>query len=60
MDQKFGKTQFLPDEYKHIIDLVVNSAGALLYVIDLETFEILYINERCKEDFGEIVGSPCF
>ncbi|PHQ65866.1 MAG: diguanylate cyclase [Sulfurimonas sp.] len=42
------------------MEMIVNSTGALVYVIDLENYEILYANERCKEEFGEVVGRVCY
>ncbi len=42
------------------MEMIVNSTGALVYVIDLENFEILYANERCKEEFGEVIGEVCY
>jgi diguanylate cyclase len=42
------------------MELIVNSTGALVYVIDLTTYEILYANDRCKEEFGRIEGQKCY
>ncbi|HEX5330957.1 putative bifunctional diguanylate cyclase/phosphodiesterase [Sulfuricurvum sp.] len=42
------------------MEVIVNSTGALVYVIDLETHEILYANDRCIEEFGNVVGEICF
>jgi diguanylate cyclase (GGDEF)-like protein/PAS domain S-box-containing protein len=32
----------------------------LVYIIDIETYEILYANQRCMDDFGSIVGKVCY
>ncbi len=42
------------------MEVIVNSTGALVYVIDLNTYEILYANDRCKEEFGEVTGKTCY
>ena len=42
------------------MEVILNSTGALVYVIDVNTYEILYANERCKEEFGEITGKVCY
>lgn len=42
------------------MEIIVNSTGALVYVIDLQTYEILYANKRCVEEFGQVAGSTCY
>jgi len=42
------------------MEIIVNSTGALVYVIDLHTYEILYVNNQCIEEFGNVVGKTCF
>lgn len=42
------------------MEVIVNDTGALVYVIDLKTHEILYANKRCKEEFGEVTGKICY
>ncbi|OHE14518.1 MAG: diguanylate cyclase [Sulfurimonas sp. RIFOXYD12_FULL_36_11] len=42
------------------MEIIVNSTGAMVYVIDLMTYEVLYANDRCIEEFGEIIGTTCF
>lgn len=42
------------------MELIVNSTGALVYVIDLESYEILYANEKCKKEFGDVIGKVCY
>lgn len=43
-----------------VMEAIVNSTGALIYVIDLETFEVLFANDQCREVFGNVVGKTCF
>ncbi len=42
------------------MEIIINSTGALVYVIDLQTYEILYANKRCIEEFGQVTGSTCY
>lgn len=49
-----NKTAFNP------LEIIANSTGALVYVIDLKTYEILYTNERCQEEFGDVLGKVCY
>lgn len=42
------------------MEVIVNSTGALVYVIDLNTYEILYANNRCIEEFGNVTGQTCY
>lgn len=43
-----------------ILLTTLNAIGAIFYVIDMETEEILFANEACKKAFGDIVGKKCF
>lgn len=40
--------------------LVMNSLDALVYVADMDTYEILFINKYGKERFGDITGKTCW
>ena len=40
--------------------LLFNHLEAPIYVVDMETYEILYMNKAGKEDFGEIHGETCW
>jgi DNA-binding NarL/FixJ family response regulator/two-component sensor histidine kinase len=39
---------------------VLNNLDALIYVADLETYEVLFANARIKDVFGEIEGRVCW
>ncbi len=43
-----------------INEFIIDSTGAIVYVIDLETLEILYANAMCKKEFGDVIGGVCF
>ncbi|HLD23425.1 MAG TPA: EAL domain-containing protein [Sulfuricurvum sp.] len=47
-------------EHFEPMEAIVNNTGALVYVIDLTTYEILYANNRCKNIFGDIEGRACY
>lgn len=42
------------------MEAIINNTGALIYVIDLQTYEIIYANNKCKEQFGDIVNKTCY
>lgn len=42
------------------MEAIVNNTGALVYVIDLTNYEILYANDQCKKIFGDIEGKACY
>ena len=43
------------------MDMIINDTGVLVYVIDLESYELVYVNEKCKEEFGkDILGKTCY
>ena len=42
------------------MEAIINNTGALIYVIDLETYEIIYANNKCKEQFGDIINKVCY
>lgn len=42
------------------LEMIVNNTGALIYVIDLESYEILYANEKCTKEFGKVTGTICY
>ncbi|HLD23423.1 MAG TPA: PAS domain S-box protein, partial [Sulfuricurvum sp.] len=42
------------------MEAIVNSTGALVYIIDLSSYVVLYANDRCIKEFGDIVGNICY
>ena len=42
------------------LDSVYNELGLPLYIADLESYEIIYINKKGKELFGDITGKKCY
>lgn len=42
------------------IETIINNTGAFVYVVDLENYEVLYANEKCEREFGDIVGKICY
>lgn len=53
------KKRVLEDTFD-TMEMIVNSTGALVYVIDLESYELLFINDRCREVFGNVEGKKCY
>ena len=42
------------------MEMILESTGALVYIIDLATYEILYANNISKEEFGDVIGKTCY
>jgi PAS domain-containing protein len=40
--------------------MVLNSLDAIVYVADMETYEVIYINQYTKDNFGDITGRVCW
>jgi len=45
---------------QEILLATINAMGAIFYVIDVKTQEVLFANEACKKTFGDVVGKKCF
>ncbi|TVR94414.1 MAG: response regulator [Spirochaetaceae bacterium] len=39
---------------------VLDSIPAVVYVADMQNYEVLYINSHCREAFGDIEGHTCW
>ncbi len=39
---------------------VMDSLGSAVYVADLQTYEILYTNQKIKDQFGDVTGQICW
>lgn len=42
------------------LDFILNTFDALVYVIDLESYDIIYANEKTKNEFGDVLNKKCF
>ncbi len=40
--------------------IVLESIDALVYICDMETYEVLFINKYGREEWGDIVGKKCW
>ncbi len=49
----------LKDAHQKLLTILDNM-GIVVYVIDLETYEILYINNYGKKEWGNVVGMKCW
>lgn len=47
------------DDCRHL-DIILNSLNALIYVADMETHELLFLNEYGRAYWGEPNGRPCW
>jgi two-component system sensor kinase len=39
---------------------ILNSMDACVYISDIKTYELLFVNNYVKDLFGDIVGQPCW
>ncbi|MDQ2086725.1 response regulator [Herbivorax sp. ANBcel31] len=53
------KPNSLKDLY-NLVNYILNSIDALIYVADLNTYEILFVNENVKREFGNVKGKKCW
>ncbi|NJD90303.1 MAG: hypothetical protein FIA91_02105 [Geobacter sp.] len=51
---------FALDRSHESLRLVLNSLDALVYVADMDSYEVLFVNEYLKEVFGDITGKICW
>jgi PAS domain S-box-containing protein len=49
----------LRDSHERLL-LVLDGLDANVYVADMESYDILFINKAAKENFGDIVGRKCW
>ncbi|MDQ2087060.1 response regulator [Herbivorax sp. ANBcel31] len=53
------KEENLKESY-YVINTVLNRVDALIYVADLKTYEILFINENVEREYGNVKGKKCW
>lgn len=53
-------TQIEPCDLPCTLETILNSLDAVIYVADLETHEMLYMNEYGKREWGEFKGRKCY
>ena len=41
-------------------DIILDNIDALVYAVDTKSDQILYINQKAKEEFGNILGQICY
>jgi PAS domain S-box-containing protein len=53
------KTGELKESHERLLT-VLDSLDAVVYVADMETYEILFVNEYLRNLFGDVVGQTCW
>lgn len=43
-----------------VLHTVLNHTEALVYVIDINNYEVLYANPKCINEFGDVLGKTCY
>jgi PAS domain S-box-containing protein len=49
----------LQDSHQRLLT-VLNALDAIVYVADMQTYELLFVNKHVQDVFGDIVGHPCW
>jgi PAS domain S-box-containing protein len=57
---EFKRLEEAKIESQKILLTVLNSLDAIVYVADMDTYEVLFVNDFVKEAFGNIIGQPCW
>jgi len=42
------------------LSAIMDSLDAMVYVADMDTYEVLYINEYARQAFGDVTGQKCW
>ena len=54
-----GRYELFIEELQAQLYTILDSIDALIYVADMETYEILYLNKQGRYIFGNILGQKC-
>jgi two-component system, cell cycle sensor histidine kinase and response regulator CckA len=55
-----AKNEFTGESSLTILLTVLNSVDALVYVVDMETYEVLYMNQAAIGVWGDLLGDVCW
>lgn len=55
-----GKEMILVEEIQAELYTILDSIDALIYVADMDTYDLLYLNRRGRSLFGDIGGKKCY
>ena len=42
------------------MEIIIENVAALIYVIDIKSYEILYANDHTQKIFGNLIGKTCY
>jgi PAS domain S-box-containing protein len=59
-DSSFRSSRLLVQEIEAELFTILDSIDAYIYVADLENYELLYLNKRGRNLFGDITGKTCY
>ena len=54
------KSKMLNNQILNPMEIILDSTDALVYVIDSKTYKIIYANEKCIKEFGQLIGRICY
>lgn len=55
-----SKNGLFIEEIQAQLYTILDSINALIYVADMETYDLLYINKTGRRIFGDIIGKKCY
>jgi len=53
--EMLSKTKLKPN-----IEMVLDQMDALIYVTDIKTFKVLYLNKNAEKVYGKVIGETCW
>ncbi len=59
-ESKIARSEEKLHESHKMLDTIMDSLDAIVYVADMQTHEILFMNKYTKDIFGDIVGKTCW
>ncbi len=58
-EQAASGSPLLPEEIQAELYMILDSIDAVIYVADMETYDLLYLNNRGRMLYGDIAGRKC-
>ena len=60
VQSSYTKDKILIEEIQAELYTILDSIDALVYVTDMDTHEILFINQRGRSSYGDVLGKKCY
>ncbi|MDF1533699.1 MAG: hypothetical protein P1P69_04255, partial [Methanosarcinaceae archaeon] len=60
LDIKIAQSKESLRESHEVLETIMDGLDAIVYVADMKTYEILFVNKYAQDRFGNIVGKTCW